>query len=111
MDRLRSWLEALADFTLPPTNVAVDWKTLLAYAFGIVVVYLIIRLLMPPMRFTARLAVNALVGIVLLLTYNLVGSFFNQAMPLNPITVLIAGFLGVPGVALLVALRYVYGVA
>lgn len=109
MDRLGDLLEKLRAFELPAIALAVDWRTIIAYAFGILLLYVTVRLLAGPMRFTARLAFHTLVGAVLLLTFNLVGGYFGQTLPLNPVTTLVAGVLGVPGVALLVALRFVYG--
>jgi inhibitor of the pro-sigma K processing machinery len=43
---------------------------------------------------------------VLLWLANLLGRHFGITVPINPITALIAGFLGVPGVVLVLALQY-----
>jgi len=111
MEWLGDLLVKLRTLQLPAVDVAVDWRTLIAYGFGILLLYVTLRLLAGPVRFTARLAFHTFVGAVLLVTFNLVGGYFGHAVPINPVTTLIAGVLGLPGVALLVALRYVYGLA
>jgi inhibitor of the pro-sigma K processing machinery len=44
---------------------------------------------------------------LMLWVLNLVGGFFNVGVAINPITALIAGFLGIPGVLLLLVLQYI----
>jgi len=42
-----------------------------------------------------------------LLLLNFVGGYFGLHIALNPVTALVVGFLGVPGVVLLLVLRYI----
>ncbi|MGI6582851.1 MAG: pro-sigmaK processing inhibitor BofA family protein [bacterium] len=77
----------------------------LSYAFGLLLLYLIARLFFVPLRILMRLLYNGIIGGLLLWLVNLVGSFFGVTIPINPITALAAGFLGVPGVVLLLLLR------
>lgn len=78
-----------------------------AYAFGVLLLYLIARVLVLPLRILLRLLYNALVGALLLAFVNFVGSFvIGVYLPINPVTALVAGFLGIPGVVLLIALQY-----
>ena len=69
----------------------------LSYAFGLLLLYLIARLFFVPLRILMRLLYNGIIGGLLLWLVNLVGSFFGVTIPINPITALAAGFLGVPG--------------
>ncbi|MGB4232286.1 MAG: pro-sigmaK processing inhibitor BofA family protein [bacterium] len=77
----------------------------LSYAFGLLLLCLIARLFFVPLRILMRLLYNGIIGGLLLWLVNLVGSFFGVTIPINPITALAAGFLGVPGVVLLLLLR------
>lgn len=77
----------------------------LSYAFGLLLLYLIARLFFVPLRILMRLLYNGIIGGLLLWLVNQVGSFFGVTIPINPITALAAGFLGVPGVVLLLLLR------
>ncbi|MGI6575878.1 MAG: pro-sigmaK processing inhibitor BofA family protein [bacterium] len=79
---------------------------LIAYGFGLLLLYLLARLLLFPLRIIIRLLYNGIIGGVLLWLVNLVGGFFSIFIPINPITALAAGFLGVPGVVLLLLLRH-----
>ncbi|MGI6603696.1 MAG: pro-sigmaK processing inhibitor BofA [Firmicutes bacterium] len=79
---------------------------IIAYAFGLFLLYLVARLLLVPIKIVLRLLYNGLIGGVILYLVNLVGGFFGLFIAINPITALIAGFLGVPGVVLLILLRY-----
>ena len=61
---------------------------------GLALLYLIIKLLKWPIK----LLINGIIGIVLLYVANFIGEYLNFYITINPITALIAGFLGIPGV-------------
>jgi inhibitor of the pro-sigma K processing machinery len=86
--------------------VDLNINIIIAYAFGLFLLYLVARLLLVPIKIVLRLLYNGLIGGVILYLVNLVGGFFGLFIAINPITALIAGFLGVPGVVLLILLRY-----
>ena len=66
--------------------------------FGLALLFLIIKLLKWPIK----ILVNGIIGIVLLYVANYIGEYLNFYITINPITALIAGFLGIPGVIFLV---------
>lgn len=68
---------------------------------GIVVLFLLIKLLKWPMK----IILNGILGVIILYIVNLIGSSFNFSLAINPITALIAGFLGIPGVIVLIIIR------
>ena len=82
-----------------------DYDRLITYGLALVAVYLLLRALVSPLRWllvgTARLAIGGLA----IWALNLLGVAVGFHLALNPATALVAGFLGVPGIALLVALR------
>lgn len=80
------------------------YQLIIAYLVGLAALYFLGWLLLVPLKFLSKLMLNALIGGVLLVLLNLVGSYFNLAISLNVVTALMAGFLGVPGVALVVIL-------
>lgn len=59
-----------------------------------------------PFKFLFKLLINAVLGIILLVVTNIIGSSFGIEIGLNVVTVLIAGFLGVPGVIFLLIFKY-----
>ncbi|MDR1159328.1 MAG: pro-sigmaK processing inhibitor BofA family protein [Syntrophomonadaceae bacterium] len=73
----------------------------------IVLVALFAQILMKPIKLIWKLLVNSGIGLLLLLAANFIGQYFNLSLPINIITVLMAGFLGVPGVLLLFVLKFI----
>lgn len=82
-------------------------SVMVSYLVGMLVLYLGARLLLVPLRVVTKLLVNGIVGGILLALFNLGGSYWGLYLAINPLTAMIAGLLGIPGVFLLVALRYV----
>jgi len=66
-----------------------------------------LRLIMMPLTFLARLAIHALCGFVCLWLLNLVSGYTGILLPINAVTALIAGFLGIPGIGLIALLELV----
>ncbi|HOQ36780.1 MAG TPA: pro-sigmaK processing inhibitor BofA family protein [Acetivibrio sp.] len=85
-----------------------EYQVVFAYIIGIILLYFLGRYLADPMKIVVRLIFNTVLGTVSLLGINLAGSLFNYHIALNPVTALISGILGIPGVLLLVVLKQVY---
>lgn len=88
-------------------GISIDISVILAYAFGLLLLYIVGWLLVMPVKFLLRLLYNGIIGGIMLWILNLVGGFFNVQVAINPVTALIAGFLGIPGVLLILVLQYV----
>ncbi len=78
---------------------------ILAGIFLLVVIYIGAQLVMKPIKLLFKLVVNSVIGIVLLLLVNYGGSFFGFELPVNIITILVVGFLGIPGILLLICFQ------
>jgi len=76
------------------------------FALALALIYLGSQLLHVPMKIMIRVLVNTLLGCGALVLLNLAGARIGIYIPLNPVTALTAGFLGVPGVALLFCLQF-----
>ncbi|KXG76688.1 hypothetical protein AN618_14620 [Fervidicola ferrireducens] len=83
----------------------IDIGAILAYAFGLLMLYAIGRMLLGPIRLVLRLIYNAVVGGLILVLLNFIGNYVGLHIALNPVNALVVGFLGVPGVLLLIALK------
>lgn len=81
----------------------------LAGIFLLFLFYLVGSLLLKPLRWIFKITINSFFGLLLLWAFNFFGAHFNFFIPLNWLTVLIAGFLGLPGLLLLIFLRLVLG--
>lgn len=65
---------------------------------GLAMLYLVIKLLKWPLK----ILINGVIGVILLYLTNYIGASFNLSIPINAVTALIAGFLGIPGIIFLI---------
>lgn len=76
---------------------------MIVYALvGLALLFLIIKLLKWPLK----ILINGILGIILLYIANIVGSYIGFVIPINAISALIAGFLGIPGIIFLVLFQF-----
>ena len=78
----------------------------LPYLIGVVVLFIILKILTLPMKLIIKFVINAIIGGVII--YGL--SLFGVGIVINWITALIVGILGVPGVAIALLLQFVFHV-
>ncbi|UNC93736.1 pro-sigmaK processing inhibitor BofA family protein [Candidatus Contubernalis alkalaceticus] len=81
----------------------------MAFAFAALLLYLVARLLLVPFKLIVKLVLNALIGGVLLVFFNLIGSPLGFSVGINIITALVVGFLGIPGLILLIIIQFILG--
>ncbi|MGE5472876.1 MAG: pro-sigmaK processing inhibitor BofA family protein [Ignavibacteriales bacterium] len=86
--------------------MGVGVNTLFAYLFGLIILYVIGRVLIFPVKILIKLIVNGVLGGAILWLLNIFGSSFGINIGINVVTALIAGLLGIPGVILLLILNY-----
>jgi inhibitor of the pro-sigma K processing machinery len=67
--------------------------------------FILIRLLFVPMKWVLRLALHGGCGLLCLWLLNTVSGFTGLILPINAVTVLLAGTLGAPGIALIALLE------
>lgn len=80
---------------------------ILAYALGLVLLYLIGWLLLVPLKLILRFFINAILGGIALWLLNLAGGLIGVTVAINPVTALIVGFLGIPGLLLILLLQFI----
>lgn len=68
---------------------------------GIVILFILLKILKWPIK----ILVNGIFGVILLYLVNLVGAKYNFYIGINVVTALIAGILGIPGVAALIIFK------
>lgn len=87
----------------------IDINSIAAFVFAAFVLYIIARLLLFPVKLIIKLIGNALVGGVLLIIFNLLGSLWGMKIGINVITALVVGFLGIPGLIMIIILQKILG--
>lgn len=81
-------------------------ENIIYFIIAVLAIFVIGKLFAWPFKILINLIINGLMGGILLYLVNLVGSNFGLIIPINAITALIAGFLGIPGVLFLIIVNY-----
>lgn len=69
----------------------------------------LIRMLLMPMKWVLKFAIHSGCGFACLWLLNSVSGFTGVYLPVNAVTVLLSGFLGLPGIALIALLELAAG--
>lgn len=77
---------------------------ILPFIIGVVILFVILKILSMPMKIIVKFLINAIVGMIVIYVLNL----FGVGLVLNWITALIIGFLGIPGVIIVALLQFVF---
>jgi len=77
----------------------------IAALFLLVIIFIAAQVIMKPVKLLFKLIINSAIGLLLLLLVNYGAAYFGFVLPINLITVLVAGFLGIPGILLLVCFQ------
>lgn len=77
----------------------------IAVVFLLVILYVVVQIFLKPIKLLWKLLLNSALGLLLLMLTNYIAAYFSFSLPINVITVLIAGFLGIPGILLLIAFQ------
>lgn len=86
-----------------------DFAAIIAYALGLILLYVVGRILIIPLQLLFKLIYNGIIGGIVLIVLNFVGGYVGLHIGVNPITALLVGFLGIPGVILLLVIKYILG--
>ena len=81
-------------------------ENILSVLIPVALVLLLLRILALPIRWSVKLLINGGCGFLCLWLLNWISGFTGVFFPINPITAAIAGFLGLPGIALLAAVQW-----
>lgn len=79
---------------------------LLAWVAGIILLLFFGKVLKVPLKFALRLLLNSLLGGMVIIVINFFGQAVGFHISLNFLSALIVGTLGIPGVILLIILKY-----
>ncbi|MBE3578856.1 MAG: pro-sigmaK processing inhibitor BofA family protein [Caldanaerobacter subterraneus] len=88
-------------------NISIEYNIIIAYLVGLFLLYLLGWLLVVPRKILIRIILNGIIGGIILFFINIAGKSFGIFIAINPVTALIAGLLGIPGIILLIILQYI----
>ena len=83
--------------------------TILAYLAGIIIIFLLGRLFIIPLKLIFKLILNSILGGVLIFLINLIGAMWDFHIGLNVVTAIFVGILGIPGSIVLVLAKLLVG--
>ncbi|MCX7772758.1 MAG: pro-sigmaK processing inhibitor BofA family protein [Clostridia bacterium] len=78
----------------------------LAWIAGVLIVLAFGKALLLPLKVIVRLVINGILGGVAIFIINLIGGPLGFTISLNIVSALVAGILGLPGIILLVILKF-----
>ena len=88
-------------------GLGIDFTVILCFALGLVGLYFTGWLLLAPLKFIMKLIVSGILGGLALFLMNLIGGLFSVTIAINPLSAVIAGYFGLPGVILLLVLKLI----
>jgi inhibitor of the pro-sigma K processing machinery len=79
---------------------------ILAWIIGVLIVFAFGKVMLLPLKIIFRLVINGILGGLAIVIINLIGTPLGFTISLNLISALVAGILGLPGIILLVILKF-----
>lgn len=79
-------------------------ETFVTLLIPVILAIVLIRLLLMPLKLGFKIAIHCACGFVCLWLLNSVAGFTGIFFPINAVTVLVSGVLGLPGIAILAVL-------
>lgn len=86
-------------------GLSVSWEVVLFFALGMVLLYGVGWLLLVPLKKGLWFLFNSLVGGLMLWVVSLVGQGWGIVAVINPFSAILTGFLGIPGVGLVLLIQ------
>lgn len=87
----------------------IPFGIIVGYAAGLILLYLVGWLLLVPLKMLLKFIYNGILGGIILWVLNLVGGLIHVTIAINPVTALVVGFLGIPGLILILLLQFILG--
>ncbi len=92
-------------------DMQIKFNLVFAYILGIIFLYILGRVFYKPMKILMKLVFNTILGLAVLFAINYFGdSLFGFHIAINVFSIIITGLLGLPGVGLLIGLKFIFSV-
>ena len=87
-------------------SLANEAGILLAYAVGMLGLFVFLSMFIVPIKFILKLMLNSLFGGIVIAAVNILGDAFGIHIALNLVTAAAVGILGVPGAVMILLLQW-----
>ena len=84
--------------------MGVEWIVALVIV-GLLLIVAASKSVSTPFRWAGLIVLNVIIGAVLLFFANIAGQYAHFHIPINPVTALLTGFLRIPGLLALIAIK------
>ena len=84
------------------------FSSVVGYVLGLIILFVVTKIFFKPIRFFAKLVANSILGAFVLWLLNLLSPILSIHIGINPITSLVTGLLGLPGICLLLLLQIIF---
>ncbi len=81
--------------------------TIILYLIGFIVIFLLCRIFIKPIKWALRLILSCVMGTIAMILANKLLFSFGINFSVNPLTAMISGVLGVPGMIMTLILSFV----
>ncbi len=78
----------------------------IAFFLAMIILFAILKLIALPIKIIIKLMINAFVGGIILFLLNTIGASFGLTININWLSALLVGFLGVPGIILVLIFQF-----
>ncbi len=85
-----------------------EGSAVLVLAVAVVIIILLLRLFCKPIKWAFKLLLHAVCGFVMLFLLNFFGSVIGISLEMTWLNAIVSGILGVPGVIILLVLKYIF---
>ena len=87
----------------------IEIETILFFVLGLGILYFMGQMIFAPAKTMCKFLANSLIGAAVAIGLNLVGRSVGFYVPINPVTAIIIGTLGLPGILLIFLLKLILG--
>lgn len=85
-----------------------SYGIIFAALFLLFIIYIVVKVMIVPIQWIVKILVNSVLALVGLVILNIIGSFAGFHLPVNFITVIGVGVLGIPGLILLIVMHFLF---
>lgn len=85
-----------------------SFSSAVGYILGLLILFVVTKIFFTPLKFVVRLIANSILGALALWLINLLRPILGIYIGINPITALVTGLLGIPGICLILILQIIF---
>lgn len=81
-------------------------NNILIFLFGVILLIIIGRLFISPIKFILKFLLNSVIGVLILFLISFLGKFIGLLININIFNIIVSAILGIPGIILILMLKW-----